>query len=37
MKKMLSVIIVAVLMMAVVVPAMAKADRLEQIKEKGYI
>jgi len=37
MKKLLSVIIVLAAMMAVVVPAMAKADRLEQIKEKGYI
>ena len=37
MKKLLSVIIVLAAMMAVVVPAMAKADRLEQIKGKGYI
>lgn len=37
MKKLLSILIVAVVMMTVVVPAMAKADRLEQIKEKGYI
>ena len=37
MKKLLSILVVAVLMMAVVVPAMAKGDRLDQIKEKGYI
>jgi len=37
MKKLLSVLIVVVVMMTVVIPAMAKADRLEQIKEKGYI
>ena len=37
MKKLLSILIIAVVMMTVVVPAMAKADRLEQIKEKGYI
>ena len=36
MKKLLSIIVVVMLML-VVVPVMAKADRLEQIKEKGYI
>ena len=36
MKKLLSILIVAVVLMTVV-PAMAKADRLEQIKEKEYI
>ena len=34
---MLSVVFVLVIMMSAVVPAMAKSDRLEQIKEKGYI
>ena len=37
MKKLLSIIFVLAVMMAAVVPAMAKGDRLEQIKEKGYI
>lgn len=37
MKKLLSIIFVLAVMMATVVPAMAKGDRLEQIKEKGYI
>ena len=37
MKKLLSILIAAVVMLTVVVPALAKADRLEQIKEKGYI
>lgn len=37
MKKLLSILVTAVVMMAVVIPALAKADRLEQIKEKGYI
>lgn len=37
MKKLMSILIAAVVMMAVVVPAMAKADRLQQIQERGYI
>lgn len=37
MKKLFSILITAVVMLSIVVPVLAKADRLEQIKEKGYI
>ncbi len=37
MKKMLFVLVVMALTVCAFVPAMAKGDRLEQIKEKGYI
>ena len=37
MKKFLSIFVLALAVLTLVVPVMAKADRLEQIKEKGYI